>query len=254
MRKKMYGKFKYDADKELFMLKEMAQRIKPMIIDSAYYLNQALNNKKKILFEGANGALLDIDHGTYPFVTSSNSTIGGIISGTGVGATKIDKVIGIMKAYTTRVGAGPFPTELKDNLGEQIREKGGEYGATTGRPRRCGWYDAVVGKYSTMINGLTDINLTKLDVLSGLENLKIAISYKYKREYLHTFPASLEILEQVELEYIEIPGWNDNISTVRKFEDLPKNAKNYIFKIEELTECKITSIGVGIERSDMIFR
>jgi adenylosuccinate synthase len=254
MLKKMYGNFKHDEKEELYKLKEMSKRIIPMIIESSFFLNEAIKNNKKILIEGANGALLDIDHGTYPFVTSSNSTVGGIITGTGIGATKIKNVIGIMKAYTTRVGEGPFPTELKDNLGDQIRESGGEYGATTGRPRRCGWFDAIVGKYSAMINGLTELNLTKLDVLSGLETLKIATHYRFKGEYLKSFPASLEVLENIEVEYIEMPGWKEDLSKIKNFENLPENAKAYVEKIEELVDCKITSIGVGVAREDIIFR
>ncbi len=254
MFRKMYGKFKHDEKAELTQLKELAKRLRPMIIDGSYYLNNAIKEGKKILIEGANGALLDIDHGTYPFVTSSNSTIGGICSGTGIGAVHLNNVIGIMKAYTTRVGAGPFPTELEDELGQRLRDNGGEYGATTGRPRRCGWYDAVVGKYAVNINGLTEINLTKLDVLSGVETLKIATHYKYKGEYLQSFPADLEILEDVEVEYLDMPGWTEDISKIKNFEDLPTKAKNYVNKIEELLECKITSIGVGVERNDMIFK
>lgn len=254
MLKKMYGNFKYDEASELTELEAILEKIKPAIIDSAYFLNKEYSSGKKILIEGANGALLDIDHGTYPYVTSSNSTIGGIITGTGIGATKLDNVIGIMKAYTTRVGAGPFPTELENALGEQIREKGGEFGATTGRPRRCGWYDAVVGRYSVMINGLTEINLTKLDVLSGIETLKIATQYKYNGEYIKSFPAGLDILEEIEIEYIDMPGWKEDISSVSDYNELPENAKKYIEKIEELIDCKITSIGVGVNREDMIFR
>ncbi|MFA6918390.1 MAG: adenylosuccinate synthase, partial [Candidatus Gracilibacteria bacterium] len=251
---KAYGKFKYDIEQELAYYKEIAQRVKPMIVDSAYYLNQALDKNQKVLVEGANGTLLDIDHGTYPYVTSSNASAGGIITGTGIGPTKLKSIIGIMKAYTTRVGEGPFPTELTDELGEKIRTVGGEFGATTGRPRRCGWFDAVVGKYSVMINSLTSINLTKLDVLTGLPTLKIGTNYKYLKEYIPSFPACLELLKNVEVEYIEMPGWKEDISKVRKYENLPKNAKAYVEKIEELVGCKINFIGVGIERDDMIFR
>lgn len=251
---KMYGKFKYDADTELNFYRDICNTIKPMIIDSAYYLNQALDRNESVLVEGANGTLLDIDHGTYPYVTSSNASIGGIITGTGVGSMRIKNIIGIMKAYTTRVGEGPFPTELLDDLGAKIREVGGEFGATTGRPRRCGWFDAVVGKYSVMINSLTSINLTKLDVLTGLPTLKIGTHYKYLGEYLMSFPASLDVLKDVEIEYIEMPGWKEDISKAKKFEDLPKNAKAYVEKIEELVGCKINYIGVGVGRGDMIFR
>lgn len=256
MLKKMYGNFEHDAESELATLKEIAVKVRPMMIDSAYFLHQALKSGEKILVEGANGVLLDIDHGTYPFVTSSNPSIGGIATGTGLSPTKIKNVIGIMKAYTTRVGSGPFPTELDDELGNQIREAGGEYGATTGRPRRCGWFDAVIGKYAVMINGLTDINLTKLDVLSGMEKLKIATDYKYKGEYLKSFPADSEIFElpEFKIEYIEMEGWNEDLSKVRDYNDLPVNARKYVEKIEGLIECKASSIGVGVNRADIIFR
>ena len=254
MFKKMYGEFEHDAEKEIARHKEIAEKIRPMVIDGSFYLNKALKEGKRILMEGANGTMLDIDHGTYPFVTSSNASIGGIITGTGIGATKLTDVIGIMKAYVTRVGAGPFPTELLDELGEHMQKKGGEYGSTTGRPRRCGWFDAVVGKYARILNDLSSINLTKLDVLSGLETLKIAISYSYKGEKLETFPPDLETVEGVEVEYIEMPGWQEDISKVRDFDNLPEAAKNYVKKIEELLECPVNSIGVGVERDDMIFR
>lgn len=254
MHKKMYGNFDYDEEKELSELKELSAKIKPMIVDSAYYLNQALKTGKKILVEGANGAMLDVDHGTYPYVTSSNPTIGGIATGTGLPVTKISEVIGIMKAYTTRVGAGPFPTELADQLGEKIRTKGSEFGSTTGRPRRCGWFDAVVGKYSVAINGISQINLTKLDVLTGLKTLKIATGYKYQGEYIKFFPSNREIFPNLEIEYLEMTGWAQKLSNIKKFKDLPKNAQEYIKKIEELVECKITSIGVGVERNEIIIR
>lgn len=250
----MYGKFDYDADSELAILKELAQKVKPMMIDGAYYLNQELKNGKRILAEGANGVLLDIDHGTYPFVTSSNPSTGGIATGTGLPPSKMDQIIGIMKAYTTRVGSGPFPTELTDDLGNQIRESGGEYGATTGRPRRCGWFDAMVGKYAVMINGLSEVNLTKLDVLTGLPTLKIATAYRFEGEYLKSFPADLEILQESEIEYLEMDGWTEDISKIHNYDELPENAKKYVEKLEELIECKISSIGVGPERGDMIFK
>ncbi len=252
--KKMYGDFDHDAEKELGELKELSEKIKPMVVDGAYYLNKALKDEKTVLIEGANGALLDIDHGTYPYVTSSNSTIGGVITGTGIAASKINTVIGIMKAYTTRVGEGPFPSELHDALGEQIREAGGEYGATTGRPRRCGWFDAIVGNYAVTINGISEINLTKLDVLSGVSPLKIATSYTHNGEKLPSFPADLNILEKAEVQYEEMPGWEEDISGVRKFEDLPDTAQAYVLRLEELLECRISSIGVGVRREDMIFR
>jgi len=254
MFKKMYGDFDYDSETELAELKEITEKIRPMIVDGAYFLNSKIKEGKTILIEGANGVMLDVDHGTYPFVTSSNPTIGGLMTGTGIGPKHLNQIFGIMKAYTTRVGAGPFPTELLDDLGEKIRENGGEYGATTGRPRRCGWFDAVVGQYSVSINTMTDINLTKLDVLSGIPKLKIAVAYKHNGETLKSFPADLDIAENVEIEYLEMDGWTEDISKIRKFEDLPKNAKKYVEKIEELIECRISSIGVGVDRTDMIFR
>ena len=251
--KKTYGgSLKYDLEQEFMNYREYARKIKPMLIDSSYYLNHSLENGKTILIEGANGLLLDIDHGTYPYVTSSNASIGGVVAGTGISALKFKSAIGIMKAYVTRVGAGPFPTELKNELGDKIREQGGEYGATTGRPRRCGWFDAVVGRYSNQINGYTAINLTKLDVLTGLPSLQIAKNYRFKGELLKSFPASLAILENVEVEYEEMPGWKEDISKARSFESLPKNAQAYVKRIEELIGCRVGFIGVGQKRDEII--
>jgi len=251
--KEVYGsRFKYDVEEELARYREYAKKIRPLLIDTSFYLNRALESGKTILIEGANGMMLDIDHGTYPYVTSSNATVGGAIAGTGIAALKLKSAIGIMKAYVTRVGAGPFPTELKNELGDQIREKGGEYGATTGRPRRCGWFDAVVGKYSCQINGYSSINLTKLDVLTGLPTLKIATSYKYNGELLKSFPSSLEVLENVEINYEEMPGWTEDLSNIKSFDSLPENAKKYVARIEELIGCKIAFIGVGVDREQMI--
>ena len=254
MFKKMYGEFEYDAEAELQSHKKYIEKIHSWIVDGAYLIDEALRSGQRLLFEGANGALLDIDHGTYPFVTSSSPTTGGIATGTGVAPRKLTNVIGIMKAYTTRVGAGPFPSELLDDLGQQIRDNGGEYGSTTGRPRRCGWYDAVVGRYSVMINGLTEMNLTKLDVLTGVSTLKIAVSYTYEGQELPSFPSDLDIVENSTVNYIEMPGWSEDISKVKTFDNLPENAKNYVLKIEELTGCRVSSIGVGPDRNDMIFR
>lgn len=254
MFRKMYGDFDYDTETELAELKQIVEKIRPNIVDGAVYLNEAIKAGKQVLIEGANGVLLDVDHGTYPFVTSSNPTIGGIMTGTGVGPKHLGNIYGIMKAYTTRVGAGPFPSELHDALGEQIRENGNEYGATTGRPRRCGWYDAVVGRYAVMINSLTDINLTKLDVLTGVSPLKIVTAYKHNGQTYNSFPSDTKIAGEVEVETIELPGWTEDISQIRNFDELPENAKNYVHKIEELIDCKVTSIGVGPNRSDMIFK
>ena len=254
MFKEMYGDFEYDTAAELQKHKEIIEQIRPHIIDGALYLNRALDEGKKVLIEGANGALLDIDHGTYPFVTSSNASIGGMITGTGLGPKRFENIIGIMKAYTTRVGAGPFAAELENETGDQIREAGGEYGATTGRPRRCGWYDAFLGKYAVMINNVTEINLTKLDVLTGLETLKIAVGYSHNGKKLETYPASLTIQEGVEVEYIEMPGWTEDISAITSYDELPANAKAYVEKIEELLGCPVKSIGTGVRREDMIFK
>ncbi len=250
MLQKMYG-FEYDVQKEIDYYREKMADIKPLIIDTYNYLDEAYREGKKILLEGANGTLLDIDHGTYPFVTSSNASIGGAIAGSGIAPKKIDSIIGIMKAYCTRVGAGPFPTELEDESGNKIREKGGEYGSTTGRPRRCGWFDAVASKYSAQLNGMTSINLTKLDVLTGLGSLKIGTAYHYNGEKLPSFPCCINKLEQVEVDYIEMPGWDEDISGARNIADLPENARKYIEKIEELLEVPVDFVGVGVSREQM---
>ncbi len=248
---KQYG-FEYDVEKEIAYYRGIRSRIEPMIIDTFEYLHKALESGKTILFEGANGVMLDVDHGTYPFVTSSNPMVGGLGTGTGIPNGRMNSVVGIMKAYLTRVGAGPFPTELTDEIGNSLREKGGEYGATTGRPRRCGWFDAVVAKYSARLNGYTDINLTKLDVLTGFPKLKIGIKYKYNGKELSSFPADLNIVSKCEVEYIEMAGWSTDISNAKKMDDLPKEARNYVNKLEELIGVKITFIGVGQRRDQMV--
>ena len=250
MLKKIYN-FEFDADREIETYKNILPRIKPMIIDSMPYLHSARANGKKILLEGANGTLLDIDHGTYPYVTSSNASAGGICTGTGIAPGHLTSVIGVMKAYCTRVGAGPFPTELDNEIGNSLREKGGEYGATTGRPRRCGWFDAVASRYSVLINGFTAINITKLDVLTGCNTIKIAVRYKFNENVLDSFPASCDILEKVEVEYLEMTGWTEDISYAKTISDLPDNAQKYVLKIEELLGCPVEFVGVGISRDQM---
>jgi adenylosuccinate synthase len=242
-----------DVDKELENYKEHAEFFGPMIRDTFAYVHENLDNKKNVLVEGANGTHLDIDFGTYPFVTSSNTISGGVATGLGIPYNKLSSVIGITKAYTTRVGEGPFPSELHDEIGEKIREAGHEYGTTTGRPRRCGWFDAPVVQYSIRLSGITAINLTKLDVLSGLDKLKIAISYKKDGKNLPSFPSDLKILEGVEVEYEEMDGWSEDISGVRSFDELPDNAKKYVKRLEELLNCPIKFIGVGADREAMIF-
>ena len=246
--------FEYDQEAELEDLKKVREQLLNMMVDGALFLNQALDSGKKVLLEGANAALLDIDHGTYPFVTSSNPTIGGVFTGTGMNVKHLGENIGIVKAYMTRVGAGPFPTELHDQLGEDIRAAGGEYGSTTGRPRRCGWFDVALTRYSIMINGFTSLNLTKLDVLDDLDEIKVATGYTLDGEVMESFPARLEDLARVELSYETLPGWKQSLKEVRSWEDLPENAKNYVLKLEEWLDCPIKYIGVGQRRDQLITR
>jgi len=230
------------------------QLLKKYVIDVSLYLNQAINDDIKILFEGAQGTLLDVDHGTFPYVTSSNPIAGGACVGTGIGPTKIDRVTGITKAYTTRVGRGPFPTELKRELGEHIRQKGEEFGATTGRPRRCGWFDAVLVNYAVRINGMDSMVLTKIDVLSDFEKIKICTSYKYNGETIREFPVNLEILQNCIPVYEEMEGWKGDISQITKYGDLPQQLKDYINRIEELVKTKVVIVSVGPKRSQTIIR
>jgi len=223
-----------------------------MIRDTISLMGNAINNKKRILAEGANACMLDIDFGTYPYVTSSTTTVGGVCTGIGIAPKYIETVIGIVKAYTTRVGEGPFPTELKDKTGDHLQKKGFEFGATTGRPRRCGWLDIPVLKYSNMINGYSSINLTKLDVLSELDEIKIGTHYKIDGKIIDFIPSTLEELSKVQVEYISLKGWKSDIAGVTKFEKLPKPAQDYITKIEELLGFKISWIGTGPERESII--
>ncbi len=250
---KEYG-FEFDIEKEINIHKDALGIIDSMIINTAEYLDKIYKEGKNILTEGAQGAHLDIDHGTYPFVTSSNTTSGGVATGLGIAPNKLNTVIGIAKAYITRVGAGPFPTELEDENGKLLRDNGHEYGSTTGRPRRCGWFDATVVKNANILSGVTSINLTKLDVLTGLETIKIGVEYKLNGETINFIPSSLEDFENVEVLYEEMPGWKEDISEVTKFEDLPENAQNYVNKLEEIIEVPINFIGVGVHRADMIYK
>ena len=250
---KVYG-FDYDAEAELAQIMEARDRLLGMMVDGALTLNSALEAGKKVLVEGANAALLDIDHGTYPFVTSSNPTVGGVFTGTGMNAKYLKDVIGIVKAYMTRVGEGPFPTELHDALGDQIREAGGEYGSTTGRPRRCGWFDVPLTRYSVLLNGYTSLNLTKLDVLDGLDEIKIAVAYKLNGKVLEAFPSRLVDLALVEVEYETLPGWNQSLKDVTSWKQLPDNARKYVERLEELLSCPIKYVGVGQRRDQLIVR
>lgn len=229
-----------------------AKKLKQYVINTSLLLNKAIDRKESILFEGAQGTLLDVDFGTYPFVTSSNSTAGGACTGAGVGPTKIDRVMGVIKAYTTRVGEGPFPTEFSKEMGEHIRDKGCEYGATTGRPRRCGWLDMVMVKHAVMVNGITEFAIMKLDVLSGLEKIKICTAYKYNGQIHKDFPADMNMLNKVVPVYEELPGWKESISDIKRFNDLPVNTRKYLKCMEELSGVRAKIISVGFDRDDTI--
>jgi adenylosuccinate synthase len=242
----------FDVFASLKEYKELAKVLKPLVTDTISLLNEEYNQGKKILFEGAQGALLDIDFGTYPYVTSSNPSSGGVVIGSGLGVTKINEVIGIVKAYTTRVGEGPFPTELLNQTGDKIREIGHEYGTTTKRPRRIGWFDGVVLKYSSMINGLTGLSIMLLDVLSGFDELKICVSYKLDGKIINYIPARLQDFERCEPQYKSVPGWSEDITQVKSFEDLPINAQNYLKKIEEVVGVQIACFSVGPDREQTI--
>jgi adenylosuccinate synthase len=248
----VYGEEGFDYREIMEQALGQAAVLQKYLADTSLLVYNAIKAGKKVLFEGAQGTLLDIDHGTYPFVTSSNPTAGGACTGAGIGPTNIDKVIGIAKAYTTRVGEGPFPTELDGPDGITLREKGAEFGVTTGRPRRCGWLDAVVLRYSARVNGLTDLAITKLDVLDSFSTVKICVAYRYRGELLYEFPDNVGILEECEPEYIEMPGWQQDTTGITCYDNLPVNTKAYISKIEELSGVKKAIIAVGPRRSQTI--
>lgn len=229
------------------------EQIKGFVTDTSKLLNDLIDKRKSILFEGAQGALLDVDFGTYPYVTSSSAGSGGACTGTGVGPTKIDMVLGVAKAYTTRVGEGPFPSEISGEIGEKLRESGGEYGSTTGRPRRCGWFDAVSLRYSARVNGITAIALTKLDVLSKFNKIKICTAYKYRGEIIKDFPSHIEILKNCLPVYEEIDGWEKDLSDVKDIKDLPYQARAYIDRIQEATGVPIWIVSLGASREKVIF-
>lgn len=228
---------------------EYGQQIKDYVCDTSVVLNDALDEGRRVLFEGAQGVMLDIDQGTYPFVTSSNPVAGGVTIGSGVGPSKINHAVGVSKAYTSRVGDGPFPTELQDEIGDQIREVGREYGTTTGRPRRVGWFDSVVVRHARRVSGLTDLSLNSIDVLTGIETLKICTSYRYKGTVLEEFPASLKVLSQCEPIYEELPGWTEDITGCRSLDELPANARHYVERVSQLTGIPISIFSVGPDRS-----
>ncbi len=229
-----------------------ARRLKKYIADTTLYLNEAIAGKKKVLAEGAQGTHLDVDHGTYPFVTSSNPTAGGACTGLGIGPNTITEVVGIVKAYTTRVGSGPFPTELNDATGKLLRDRGKEYGATTGRPRRCGWADTLVVRHSVRVNGMTSIALTKLDVLDTLTELNICVGYKHKGKLYEEMPSELAVLEQGIPQYITMPGWKQTTIGIKKYEDLPKKARAYVEKLCKLCGVKPSIISTGPRRDETI--
>nr|WP_202451577.1 adenylosuccinate synthase [Streptomyces sp. SID4948] len=229
-----------------------AERIKPFVADTGLILNNALDEGKVVLMEGGQGTLLDVDHGTYPFVTSSNPTAGGACTGSGIGPTKVTRVIGILKAYTTRVGAGPFPTELLDEDGEKLRTIGHEFGVTTGRNRRCGWFDAVIARYATRVNGLTDFFLTKLDILTGWEQVPVCVAYEIDGRRVEELPYSQSDFHHAKPIYEFLPGWSEDITKAKSFADLPKNAQGYVKALEEMSGAPISAIGVGPGRSETI--
>lgn len=229
------------------------EELKKFSCDVSKMLNDSMSEGQNILFEGAQGALLDIDFGTYPYVTSSSAGSGGASPGTGVSPTAIDTVLGIAKAYTTRVGEGPFPTEISGELGEKLRQAGGEFGATTGRPRRCGWFDAFALKYAAQINGISSIALTKLDVLSGFDQLNVCVGYKYKGSELSSFPSTSHILDEIEPIYEEMEGWKEDISDAKDLSELPIQARKYLEKLEEVTGVRIYTVSVGPSREKIIF-
>jgi adenylosuccinate synthase len=250
----LYGAEPMKADEIFEKCKSYADRLLPFIADTTEYLHKAITNGKSILFEGAQGSLLDLDHGTFPFVTSSNSSSLGMPAGSGVPSRLVDKFIGVVKAYSTRVGAGPFPTEQDNETGQYIRDKGHEYGTTTGRPRRCGWFDAVAVSYAATIGAIDSIAMMHLDTLAGLKELKICRAYKINGQEKTFFPANTEKLLQAIPVYETAPGWDEDLSKVNDFHDLPTNAQNYVCQIEELIRTPITAIGVGPKRSQTIFR
>ncbi|MBM7653814.1 adenylosuccinate synthase [Neobacillus cucumis] len=227
---------------------EYGQQIEKYVCDTSVVLNDALDEGKRVLFEGAQGVMLDIDQGTYPFVTSSNPVAGGVTIGSGVGPSKITHVVGVCKAYTSRVGDGPFPTELNNEIGNRIREVGREYGTTTGRPRRVGWFDSVVVRHARRVSGLTDLSLNSIDVLTGIETLKICTAYRYNDKVITEYPANLRILSQCEPIYEELPGWTEDITGVKSLDELPVNARHYVERVTQLTGVPLTTFSVGPDR------
>ena len=251
---KVYNRRAITVEETLEELLAYADRLRPMVTDTSLVLNKALDAGKTVLFEAGQATMLDVDHGTYPFVTSSSATAGGACTGSGVGPTRIDRVVGVIKAYTTRVGEGPFPTELLDDMGEHLRKTGGEYGTTTGRPRRTGWYDAVVARYSSRVNGLTDLVVTKLDTLTGIEKIKVCVAYDVDGVRHDEMPTDQSEFHHAVPVYEEHDGWWEDITACRTFDDLPPNAKRYVLALEEMSGTRVSAIGVGPGREATIVR
>lgn len=251
---KIYNRRAITVDEVVDELLSYADRLRPMVTDTALELNKALDAGKTVLFEGGQATMLDVDHGTYPFVTSSNATSGGAATGSGVAPNRFDRVIGVIKAYTTRVGAGPFPTELFDDWGEFLTERGAEFGTTTGRVRRTGWYDAPVARYASRINGITDFVLTKLDVLSGIESIPVCVAYNVDGTRVEEMPVSQSDFHHAKPIYENFPGWEEDITGVRDFDGLPKNAQDYVLTLEKMSGSRISAIGVGPARDAIVVR
>jgi adenylosuccinate synthase len=249
---KIYNRRAIPVDDIVQELLSYADRLRPLVCDTSLLLHEALAAGKTVLFEGGQATMLDVDHGTYPFVTSSSSTAGGASTGSGIGPNAITRVIGIVKAYTTRVGSGPFPTELDNDEGERLRQAGSEFGTTTGRPRRCGWYDAPIARYSARINGITDFVMTKLDVLTGLAEIPVCVAYEVDGVRFDEMPVNQSDFHHATPIYENFPGWTEDISGARRFEDLPVNAQNYVRAIESMSGARISAIGVGPARDEII--
>jgi adenylosuccinate synthase len=251
--KKVYNHDELDVEAIIKEYQEFDKTIDQYVKDVPSYLNNAISEGKSILMEGAQGALLDVDHGTYPYVTSSSPTSGGACIGTGIPPNKITQIVGIVKAYTTRVGNGPFPTELTDEVGEKLRKTGAEYGATTGRPRRCGWFDAFLVKYSVMINGIDNVAITKLDVLSVFDEIKVCVGYEIDGKKLKSFPTDVNKLDFVKPVYETLPGWKKDISTCKSYSELPDATKNYLSFLVKHAGIKINIISVGPKRTQTFY-
>jgi adenylosuccinate synthase len=251
---KVYNRRAITVDEVVDELLSYAERLRPMVVDTGLVLHQALERGETVLFEGGQATMLDVDHGTYPFVTSSSSTAGGAATGSGIGPNRIDRVIGIVKAYTTRVGSGPFPTELFDASGEFLRKNGFEFGTTTGRPRRCGWYDAPIARYTARVNGVTDFVMTKLDVLTGLESIPVCVAYEVDGVRVDEVPVSQSDFHHAVPIYENFAGWGEDITGVRAFDDLPANAQAYVLAIEAMSGARISAIGVGPGRDAIVVR